>query len=791
MKVLFLNILIITLFGFLDANAQSSRAIYVSVHGHDKNIGDEKKPLSTIQEGINRVKEIKKTKFKGKVELVIGVGTYYLDKSIKLDQSFSGKQNTPFVLRAEDGEKVILSAGILLQNLKWKSETNGVWSTVVPSATVIEDLYSNGKRLIKARYPNYNANILPFNGYAADAISKERVARWKNPKGGYVHALHEGKWGGFHFEIKGKDSQGNLMLEGGQQNNRPSPIHETFRFVENIFEELDDTNEWYFDINKSILYYKPEQGTNPNVLKFETARLENIISLVGTKQQPVRNIKIKGLDFVCTAPTFMKTSEPLLRSDWTIYRQGAVKFENAENCEVSQSNFYNLGGNAVFVSNYNREVKISGNLIEQIGASAVSFVGDPSAVRSPSFRYENFVPEADLDTVRGPKSDNYPKDCEVSDNLIRNIGLVEKQVAGVQISIAESIRVLHNTIYDIPRAGINVGDGTWGGHDIAYNDVFNTVLETSDHGAFNSWGRDRFWHPDREKMDDLVARRPELILLDAYKTTYIRNNRFRCDHGWDIDLDDGSSNYVIFNNLCLNGGIKLREGFHRTVYNNITVNNGFHPHVWFKNSHDVFRNNIVMLPHQDIRVDFWGDTVDYNYYVKAEDLVKDQEKRLERNGKVITPKFKDVKNGDFTLLAEVPDGFVNFDMQNFGVTSGRLKKLADSPIIPELNYNKPKTNTASSVITYKGATLKSIESLGEQSAAGLPTMEGIMIVKFADDSYLKYNGFLINDVIVACEGEKVINTTGLDSLLKQFHYYHKLNFTIYRNQVKQEVVLNL
>ena len=77
-------------------------------------------------------------------------------------------------------------------------------------------------------------------------------------------------------------------------------------------------------------------------------------------------------------------------------------------------------------------------------------------------------------------------------------------------------------------------------------------------------------------------------------TTIIRNNRFRCDHGWDIDLDDGSSNYKIYNNLCLNRGIKLRKGYYRTVRNNIMVNNTFHPHVWFTNSSDVFTNNIVM-----------------------------------------------------------------------------------------------------------------------------------------------------------------------------------------------------
>jgi len=78
----------------------------------------------------------------------------------------------------------------------------------------------------------------------------------------------------------------------------------------------------------------------------------------------------------------------------------------------------------------------------------------------------------------------------------------------------------------------------------------------------------------------------------------LRNNRWRCDHGWDIDLDDGSTNYEITNNLCLNGGLKLREGFYRLAENNIMVNNSFHPHVWYGNSEDVFRRNIVFGPYR-------------------------------------------------------------------------------------------------------------------------------------------------------------------------------------------------
>ncbi len=90
-----------------------------------------------------------------------------------------------------------------------------------------------------------------------------------------------------------------------------------------------------------------------------------------------------------------------------------------------------------------------------------------------------------------------------------------------------------------------------------------------------------------------MAKNPNLPFLDMVEPSIIRNNRIRCDHGWDIDLDDGSSDYRIYNNLLLNGGIKLREGYGRIVTNNIVLNNGLHPHVWPSGNGDVFRHNIV------------------------------------------------------------------------------------------------------------------------------------------------------------------------------------------------------
>ena len=160
----------------------------------------------------------------------------------------------------------------------------------------------------------------------------------------------------------------------------------------------------------------------------------------------------------------------------------------------------------------------------------------------------------------------------------------------------QGITIRHCSIYDMPRAGINIGDGCWGGHVIEFCDVFDTVKETGDHGSFNSWGRDRFWSLGGIDFNNDAAweANKALVTLDACKTTIIRNNRWRCDHGWDIDLDDGSSNYHIYNNLCLQ---RRHQEPRRVLPRGGKQHHAQHVlqlplHVWYKHSGDVVRRNI-------------------------------------------------------------------------------------------------------------------------------------------------------------------------------------------------------
>lgn len=776
MKQLFTVLVILTIAHFCNAQIH----YYVATTGNDRNPGTFTKPFKTPEFAIGKALSHEAKN----VIIELRRGTYNLHNTIGISSAVYRLRS--LIIRGYSKEKVIIN-GARKFSPSWKPYKKGIMQASIDFPEAPDRLFLNGKSLHMARYPNYDPSARVFNGTAADAISEERVKNWNDPTNGYIHALHNGEWGDFHYHITGKDAEGKLQYEGGWQNNRPAPMHRQHRFVENIFEELDAPGEWFYDTKKKILFLYPPKLVNLEAAKFETSWLTDLVRISGTADNPVRNITISKIEFRQSNRSFMLTKEPLLRSDWTIYRGGAILLEGTENITVSDCIFTELGGHALFMSNYNKNNLVKDNYIHNIGGNAIAFVGNANAVRSPAFRYEWFVPWNEMDYTPGSKTNEYPQYCTAEGNLVHTIGTIEKQVAGVQIEMAAHITVRHNSIYKVPRSGINIGDGCWGGHVLENNDVFNAVLETGDHGAFNSWGRDRFWRPERTIIDSIVAAKPGIELLDVIDPIIMRNNRFQCDHGWDIDLDDGSSNYQIYNNVCLSGGIKLREGYHRTVFNNILVNNTFHPHVWLSNSGDVFKYNIITTPYAPIQINTWGKMVDSNFFLLKDGLIKAQRYKIDSNSIYGDAMFINASKGDYRLKPGSPAlkaGFKNFPME-FGVTHPSLKAIAEKPVFKPLLTKLGETK--GELIDWLGGKFKNIETLGERSASGLHNDNGALLVEFHPSSIIAKNNLQKGDVIIKM-GNEDINTIG--DLLKVYQstkWMGRANCIVLRNQSEQKI----
>lgn len=144
----------------------------------------------------------------------------------------------------------------------------------------------------------------------------------------------------------------------------------------------------------------------------------------------------------------------------------------------------------------------------------------------------------------------------------------------------------------------------------------------------------------------------------------------------------------------------MREGFARTVENNIMVNNTFHPHVWFANSQDIFRHNIVTTPYRPIQVKEWGKETDTNFFVTKQGLEQAQKRGTDLHSLYGDPLFIAPEKGDYRVKENSPalkTGFRNFDMEHFGVQCPHLKALAATPELPVFKIPEGKAGDGTDV----------------------------------------------------------------------------------------------
>ncbi len=765
---------------------------YVAITGDDANDGSDSAPFRSLARAQLAVRSALPSATE-EINVRVGEGTYYLDQALEFGPLDSGSASVPVSYAGVENETVILSGGIPLSPV-WSIFSGDIQVADVGTNLSFDVLFANDEQQVLARYPNYDAETRILNGYAADAISSNRVATWANPETGLVRGLHFGKWGGQSYTITGVNADGTAALGWVGDNNRGSGMHDSYRMVENIFEELDAPGEWFYDEPAGLLYFYPPTGMDLSISSIEAASTEELIRVVGSDASKVRYLTFDHFTFTKTRRTlFTRPYEKLLRSDWCVVRAGAVYLEQAENITVSDSRFEHLGGNGVFISGYNRNHLISSNEFLEVGATCVNLVGWTNAVRYASFWEDHKTDIAD--TTPGPQTEDYPKDITVSYNHMQDMGRFEKQTCGVNISMAESITVSHNTVHGSPRAGINVCDGTWGGHLFEYNDLFDCVRETSDHGPFNSWGRDRFWsYLGYNTFGSNGAAKKPYAFLDAWKTTVIRNNRIHYDEptAFGIDLDDGSSNYEIYNNLLLNTSIKLREGFGRKVYNNISIRRGTDLHVWYDECEDQLYRNITVnrtayylaLLTSD-NIDAKLALIDTNLFYNGGDVVQVgfadwSSHGLDVNSIVADPLFANPNALDYSVAANSPAvlslGFINFPMDQFG------KPGAPEPDPISTDAGGGATADPEPLM---GADACSIYDASIQSAVGAPDFNGVYLETVPSGSYAEDQGFVTGDVIRSINGVSITDKPDFWAVYNMIAPGESVSITLLHNQIEQ------
>ena len=222
------------------------------------------------------------------------------------------------------------------------------------------------------------------------------------------------------------------------------------------------------------------------------------------------------------------------------------------------------------------------------------------------------------------------------------------------------------------------------------------------------------------------------------------------------------------------------------------VNNSFHPHVWFKKSGDVFRKNIVTRKYYPIVIPFWGKEVDANLFADSSSLAKARKNNTDKNSLFGNPLFENASNGDYRVSAKSPAlslGFKNIDASHIGV-QGKLKSMALKVLFPYLII-AANVNEKNAEIAWLDVVVRNVNGLGDRSAFGLSSENGVVIVSVSDKKGLVKSGLQPKDVLLASDGKSINNIFDLFNQYQQVNWQGEMKGTIMRSQQIENIIIPL
>ena len=157
-----------------------AHAFYVSPQGDDGHPGTAAQPLATIAAAQRAVRKAMRNG--SPIRVWLQEGTYYLESPLTFSAQDSGVPDAPILYAAGPRQEVTISGGRPL-SCRWMPYRDGIMRTVVPAGIDFSQLFVNGRRQIRARYPNYDPSQPGKSGYlqAAGPIPADSTSPYSDP----------------------------------------------------------------------------------------------------------------------------------------------------------------------------------------------------------------------------------------------------------------------------------------------------------------------------------------------------------------------------------------------------------------------------------------------------------------------------------------------------------------------------------------------------------------------------------------------------------------------------------
>ncbi|MBY5361540.1 right-handed parallel beta-helix repeat-containing protein [Rhizobium leguminosarum] len=399
--------------------------------------------------------------------IALGKGDYYLARPIVFDTRDKG-----LIVTARCNEAPILHGGQRVRN--WVQEADGRWRAPLklPPDEAVGDLFVNGIRQTRARFPNAPADGDPHKGWLFAAKCNPAIDMWEGntrfcfhagdlPAMGDTSGLVVDIVGGYQPGSQwGNDTLPVISIDGAGRTVYTKGTGYFFTaegsryFLTGAKGLLDAPGEWWYDHVAGQLHYIPVDQSLPDSVVV-AGILPTFFKLDGAS-----GMVVSGLEFRDGAPDGSGKFYTETRGF------GAIRIEHADGVKILGNSIENVGV-GVHVTE-SKDALIAGNVIADVAGNGI-YVGT---------NYGTFG-----------KSNG----SRILSNHIHDIGKVYIETAGIWFQAADNVRIADNLIENTAQFGI-AGGSLWGSNDAVYNAVIehnvihNANQQTADGGAIKMMG---------------------------------------------------------------------------------------------------------------------------------------------------------------------------------------------------------------------------------------------------------------------------------------------------------------
>jgi hypothetical protein len=532
---------------------------YISPFGSDDNPGTREEPFNTIEHAKLVIRSINQN-MAGPIYVYLREGVYQIEDTIVFSQEDSGTNGQYIVYQAFPGETPTLSGGITIKGSMTPLDGKPYYSLELPSEIeTFRNLYINGRRAVRAVSEQpiigsgwwsgdwsdqdgivISASSLPAFSHAED-LEAHWILDWVDARH-RVENIQSLRNGQSVIKMKEPYFLWGIAHDITYTDTKWRPRWDAPFYLENAIELLDQPGEWFFDKRTHMLYYYPLENENPNNLEIVVPQLETLVEIQGDLDNRVHNLRFSGLTFAYS--TWMRASIYGVRSELdqpTDGFEGGVGFSpavlelsNSEAIDLYKNKFIHTGSSAINIVNNNKDVELSGNLIQDVSKNAVvigwpiEWLGEEALLKLPPMSNQGI---------------------SITNNLINNIGIEYWGSPGIDYFFGTEINIMHNNILNVANNGIGLS-GAVSGCDRGCPD--SRVINVSYNRIENTSLRGEYPYPYNFESTSLGGDAGGIYTNNTVPKLTINNNYIKnvVNHYSCIYLDGSSVGVEIFQNVC-------------------------------------------------------------------------------------------------------------------------------------------------------------------------------------------------------------------------------------------------